>query len=567
MCDVNCVEFAEKEILPELIGGKIVLEVGSWDLCGGIRKTIEKMNPRTYIGTDIVSGSGVDRVCAAEHLVEAFGEDSFDFVFSTCVLEHIQDWKAAISNMKRVCRRGGKMLIIVPSAWPAHGHPHDYWRFSKEDIRHILSDFEIEKIEEKPSWHGAREIGSLVYVIAKKTNDFEETNLRAYRLERVIIGDAMKSLAEIYQSYQSPESHGDKGTVHSYIPVYEELLAPYRKCKNVLEIGILNGQSLQMWEEYFPDSNVYGIDITDKDLKPLIASGKHNIRIFNACDAAKVEEHFGGMKFDVIIEDASHALADQLKLYKNFKHHLTENGIYIVEDVDKIDQVRQQFLDLDTQKVTRIIDRRLVKHRFDDVLIVIGGIQDQKSKFDYINNMFNHLCGTVSDMQAHMPRILKYACQSKRIVEFGVWDCTSTWGLLAGKPKWMRSYDIVRRPEVDMVERITANSGIDFKFVHKSTLDAEIDECDLLFIDSYHSYDQLKSELSKHSKHVRKFIMFHDTTTFGNCDQTPAGGKGGGKGLWPAIEEFLGDRSVWKGIVRHMDCNGLTIIERVGEEK
>ena len=378
----------------------------------------------------------------------------------------------------------------------------------------------------------------------------------------------MKTLSEIYAKYPATKpGSADKGSVHSYIEVYEDLLKPYRNCKNVLEIGILAGQSLLMWEEYFSEASVHGVDITDKDLGPMIAAGTHKISIFNACDTEQVEKHFAGMKFDVIIEDASHALSDQLALYGIFKNYLTPNGIYIVEDVDKIDQVRQQFLSLDSSKVIQVIDHRLVKHRFDDVLVVIGGIQNQKSKFDYINNMFNHLSGTPTDMQAHMPRILFYAAQAPRIVEFGVWDCTSTWGLLAGKPKWMRSYDIVRLVQVDDVEHITKDSGIDFQFVQKSTLEIEIDECDLLFIDSYHSYDQLKKELELHSKKVKKWIMFHDTTTFGDHDQSPAGGHGAGRGLWPAIEEFLGDRSVWKGVVRHIDCNGLTIIERVGKEK
>lgn len=193
----------------------------------------------------------------------------------------------------------------------------------------------------------------------------------------------MKTLAEIYAQFPATQPGGaDKGSVHSYIPVYEELLQPYRSCANVLEIGILSGQSLLMWEQYFHSAKVYGVDIDGKALKPMIAEGTHKISIFNACDPAQVAAHFKDTKFDVIIEDASHALSDQLAIYKIFKDYLAPSGIYIVEDVDKIDLVRPQFLALDPEKVTRIIDRRLVKHRFDDVLIVIGGIQDQKSKFD-----------------------------------------------------------------------------------------------------------------------------------------------------------------------------------------
>ena len=377
----------------------------------------------------------------------------------------------------------------------------------------------------------------------------------------------MKTLAEIYAKYPSNQvGGGDKGTVHSYIDIYSGMLEPYRQCKNVLEIGILNGTSLRMWEEYFSKADVYGCDITDKDLKPMIAEGTHNIAIFNALDAKQVKKHYGRIKFDVIIEDASHSLADQLALYPIFKDYLAPNGLYIIEDVDNIDVVRPQFLALDPDKLISVVDRRLVKHRFDDVVIAIGGIQDRKARFDYIDNMFNYHSGNPSDMVAHMPRIFYLAVKCKRIVEFGVWDCTSTWALLAGKPEWMRSYDIVKLDQVKDVERITANSGIDFRFVLQSTLDAEIEECDLLFIDSYHSYDQLKAELARHASKVKEWIVFHDTTTFGDHDQTPAGGHGGGKGLWPAIEEFIGDGKMWKLSERYTDCNGLTVIKRVAPE-
>ena len=64
----------------------------------------------------------------------------------------------------------------------------------------------------------------------------------------------MKSLNEIYLDYKSPEGHGDKGTAHTYIDEYEKLLGQYRENSTVLEIGICQGESLKMWEEYFINS-------------------------------------------------------------------------------------------------------------------------------------------------------------------------------------------------------------------------------------------------------------------------------------------------------------------------
>ena len=59
----------------------------------------------------------------------------------------------------------------------------------------------------------------------------------------------------------------DKGTAHSYLPLYETLLKPIKDtAKNVLEVGIgdfgpKNGGSLLLWKTYFTEATIYGIDI------------------------------------------------------------------------------------------------------------------------------------------------------------------------------------------------------------------------------------------------------------------------------------------------------------------
>jgi hypothetical protein len=99
----------------------------------------------------------------------------------------------------------------------------------------------------------------------------------------------MKKLQQIWFDLREKS---DKGTVHSYLSVYEEILAPYRTtAKNILEIGLFNGASLLMWEQYFAGA-VFGIDCSETphggmaDLRPLIKEGTHNIFI---CDAESRE--------------------------------------------------------------------------------------------------------------------------------------------------------------------------------------------------------------------------------------------------------------------------------------
>lgn len=185
----------------------------------------------------------------------------------------------------------------------------------------------------------------------------------------------MESLQEIYER-NIKNGFPDKGTTHSYIEVYEKLFEQYRfGFHTILEIGIFSGQSLRMWEQYFSSSKVIGIDCDEQphggavDLRPMIAEGTHNIVIMDATDPIQVRSHFGNMKFDIILDDASHVLAHQVFAYTNFKSLLNPNGLYIIEDIQDLDKDRNVFECLADN--VEILDRRIIKNRFDDVMVII----------------------------------------------------------------------------------------------------------------------------------------------------------------------------------------------------
>jgi hypothetical protein len=187
----------------------------------------------------------------------------------------------------------------------------------------------------------------------------------------------MKTLSDIYASLARQGIKSDKGDVHSYLPVYETLLAPYRPACKLLEIGLFKGDSMRLWEAYFPCGEIHGIDLCDQpldgmaDLRPMIAEGTHNICLMSATHPAEVERYFGGFQFDVIIEDSSHAESEQLGIYHNFRDKLAPGGTYVIEDVQDIDKSRVTFEGIDPERKVEILDRRHIKGRYDDVLVVI----------------------------------------------------------------------------------------------------------------------------------------------------------------------------------------------------
>jgi cephalosporin hydroxylase len=185
----------------------------------------------------------------------------------------------------------------------------------------------------------------------------------------------MQTLQEIYLKHKVGH-WSDKGSTHTYIEVYAQLFAPYRHtAKNILEIGLMSGESLRMWDEYF-DGDAYGIDCTIKpfdgmaDLTQAIADGL-KISIGDAESPSDIEKFFSGIKFDVVVEDANHSVQQQLKIYETLKPYLNKGSIYIIEDIQDIDNNRAVFENMDNERHVEILDRRSIKNVYDDILVVI----------------------------------------------------------------------------------------------------------------------------------------------------------------------------------------------------
>jgi len=182
----------------------------------------------------------------------------------------------------------------------------------------------------------------------------------------------MKTLTEIYYSNESlrtPDGAGDKGTAHSYIKTYDSLFSKYQgKDINILEIGIQDGHSLTLWKEYFSsDSKIYGVDIQEKCKN----FERDNIFVFigDATNEQLVNDFFKNVKFDIIIDDGSHNIGDQLVSFKLlFDKYLNEGGTYIIEDINTLDSNRSDFENLHSS--CQIIDTRIVQGRWDDVLAI-----------------------------------------------------------------------------------------------------------------------------------------------------------------------------------------------------
>jgi SAM-dependent methyltransferase len=192
MCNPACIDFGVRVVTADDVGGKQVIEVGSMNVNGSLRETIEAHGPATYIGVDLGEGPGVDEVCPAEALIARFGEESFDLVVCTEMLEHAREWRVVVTNLKHLVAPGGVLLVTTRSkGFPYHEYPFDYWRFEPDDMRAIFADFSIEVLERDTYMPG-------VFMKARRTNTAKsEPDLGNYKLYSIVAARRCKHIAPL----------------------------------------------------------------------------------------------------------------------------------------------------------------------------------------------------------------------------------------------------------------------------------------------------------------------------------------------------------------------------------
>lgn len=198
-----------------------------------------------------------------------------------------------------------------------------------------------------------------------------------------------------------------------------------------------------------------------------------------------------------------------------------------------------------------------------------------------IDSYFRVARDTPSDIHEHIEKMRELATDALHVTECGVRTVVSSWAwasALVGKPgARMVLVDPERHANIDTFLSVCAAEGLDASFLCMSDLECPMEETDLLFIDTWHVYGQLKRELARWHGSVRKYIVMHDTTVDAHegesirCSmdidaQSASTGIATDeirRGLQPAVDEFLAEHGEWTLAAKYENCNGLTILRRV----
>jgi hypothetical protein len=115
----------------------------------------------------------------------------------------------------------------------------------------------------------------------------------------------------------------DKGSLkHHYMEFYEQHLP--KNPKKLLEIGVLDGASIRMWHEWFPDCEIHGLDLFTDGIPDIEGITWHQ---GNQCDFVLLDK-LRNENFDIIIDDGSHGSRDQMMTFFglfNGKHYFIED--------------------------------------------------------------------------------------------------------------------------------------------------------------------------------------------------------------------------------------------------
>lgn len=131
------IEDAVAAFARETSAGARVLDAGAGE--GRYKHWFHK---HRYVGVDLAVGdarwsyAGLDAVGDLQAL--PFRDGTFEAALNVVTLEHVQDPGRVLCELGRTLADGGRLLLIVPHEWEEHQQPHDYYRYTRYGVAHLL---------------------------------------------------------------------------------------------------------------------------------------------------------------------------------------------------------------------------------------------------------------------------------------------------------------------------------------------------------------------------------------------------------------------------------------------
>lgn len=183
-----------------------------------------------------------------------------------------------------------------------------------------------------------------------------------------------------------------------------------------------------------------------------------------------------------------------------------------------------------------------------------------------LQDLYRARCHEAGNINEHLPLLYMLSVESEGVAEFGIDRGISTSALMAGQETRSRmggeaayyGFDPNKECTREIARLAELRSHLfATTFTESSSLQApQIAPVDLLLIDSLHTEETIREELSRHLPSVRKYVALHDTVTFGENGETP-----GTRGILYGIGALLNPG--WLKVYDSPRNNGMAVFKRV----
>ena len=211
-------------------------------------------------------------------------------------------------------------------------------------------------------------------------------------------------MSELKSYFENNKGNSINKWMH-YFDVYEFWFKEYRnKPLVILEIGVFQGGSLQMWRNYFGENaEIIGVDINPECKR--FETGKTKIFIGSQEDRSFLKDLKKQIpKIDILIDDGGHTMNQQIVAFEELYDHINDDGIYLCEDLHTsywrdykggykdpgsfieysknfIDQINAWHSKVKELKVDRFTITTDSIHYYDSMLVVKKGLREPPLNF------------------------------------------------------------------------------------------------------------------------------------------------------------------------------------------
>jgi len=175
-----------------------------------------------------------------------------------------------------------------------------------------------------------------------------------------------------------------------------------------------------------------------------------------------------------------------------------------------------------------------------------------------LDELYARACNNVSDVFLHCPMIKELASRCQHVTELGLNSLGICVSVMAGQPSTFIAYGKNKEKVDEIIKEIPDDVGrTHLKIRAGDSLKIQIEETEMLIIDTYHTYSQLNNELLKHAGNATKYIVIISSYAF-----ALRGEDGSSPGVMDAVVEFVAKNDRWEIIYNERKNNGMLVLQR-----